>query len=260
MIGSNVRVRDSRLLDWYIGEVHLLHDELRPDASGENIRGGVLREMFIDQLRSFYDKLTQEARAESLKNSVKRTYDGFQNQIDMILQNLNNKETLSRIERNQIDEMRTTIKTHFNATRGTPKASATIKSKEVYLRDDKLKKQRRSLSGQLRNIERQIESQYTKETNGKAETESEVKDTGTQETEPKENSTKDQIKSESEIKDSSNNVVRITIVKAALDTLRDLVIKLLKDDEEIREDLLSGINSVVKKISYPKGDGYARKK
>lgn len=246
---SDVEIVRQDLLNWHIGEVHLLHNELRPDASGENIRSGVLMDMFVDQLRFFYQRLIQEARVKSLKQGIKKTYDGFQKNIDTISKKLNNGEPLKDEELNDVVNMRTTINNHMDSTRGKVKASATITSREVYLRDDELKRQRRGLSGQLRNIERQIESQNTKEANGKAESESNPIDTGPQEIKPKEYSIKDQTKSESKIKDSSNNVVPITIVEAALDELRDLVIELLKDDEEIREDLLSGINSVVGKIS-----------
>jgi len=51
---SEITVTRPDLLNWHIGEVHILHEELRPDASGEGLRASELFRIFREELRKFY--------------------------------------------------------------------------------------------------------------------------------------------------------------------------------------------------------------
>lgn len=68
--GDNVR---AGILNWYVGEVHVLADEVRPDAGGHNFRAGTARELFIQTLRGFYEELEKRAEEKSFRLSLINT-------------------------------------------------------------------------------------------------------------------------------------------------------------------------------------------
>ena len=56
-----------RLLDWYIGEVHIRSGDVQPDASGLGLRQDTARDAFLTALSIFYDKLAKRARLKSTR-------------------------------------------------------------------------------------------------------------------------------------------------------------------------------------------------
>jgi hypothetical protein len=68
--GDNVR---ANILNWYVGEVHVLADDVRPDAGGHNFRAGTARELFIQTLRGFYEDLEKRAEEKSFRLSLINT-------------------------------------------------------------------------------------------------------------------------------------------------------------------------------------------
>lgn len=68
--GDNVR---ANILNWYVGEVHVLADEVRPDAGGHNFRAGTAREFFIQTVREFYEELETRAEDKSFRLSLIKT-------------------------------------------------------------------------------------------------------------------------------------------------------------------------------------------
>ncbi len=63
-IYSNGVVR-ATLPNWYVGEIHILADDIRPDASGQDLRAGTARETFIAALQGFYKQLEQQGERKS---------------------------------------------------------------------------------------------------------------------------------------------------------------------------------------------------
>jgi hypothetical protein len=66
---SDVR---ATILNWYVGEVHVLLPDVQPDASGQDLRAGTARETFIEALQSFYKKLEEQAEHKSNVLSMAR--------------------------------------------------------------------------------------------------------------------------------------------------------------------------------------------
>src|SRR5579859_3680332 len=60
------------LLNWYVGEVHIVMSDVLPNASGQDLRMGLSRDLFIEQLRSFYKMLDQRADTKSVRISLEK--------------------------------------------------------------------------------------------------------------------------------------------------------------------------------------------
>ena len=69
LFADNVR---AGILNWYVGEVHIVAPGVLPDASGEGLRAGVAGEAFVDRIRQFYKQLEERAEDKSARISVKR--------------------------------------------------------------------------------------------------------------------------------------------------------------------------------------------
>jgi len=72
-IYSNGVVR-ATLPNWYVGEIHILADDIRPDASGQDLRAGTARETFIAALQTFYKQLEQQGERKSDIISTERKF------------------------------------------------------------------------------------------------------------------------------------------------------------------------------------------
>lgn len=60
------------LLNWYVGEVHIVMGDVLPNASGQDLRAGLTREVFIEQLQNFYKTLDQRADTKSVRLSLEK--------------------------------------------------------------------------------------------------------------------------------------------------------------------------------------------
>ena len=67
--GDNVR---STILNWFIGEIHIVTPDVLPDAGGNGLRAGTARELFLEELRFFYKKLEEQAESKSTRLSLIR--------------------------------------------------------------------------------------------------------------------------------------------------------------------------------------------
>lgn len=65
--GAFATKAQASLLDWYVGEIHILSRDILPDANGRDIRSGAAREGFILAVQAFYDRLIRRARTKSAK-------------------------------------------------------------------------------------------------------------------------------------------------------------------------------------------------
>lgn len=65
------------ILNWFVGEVHILLRDVQPDASGQDLRAGTVRDTFIESLQSFYRKLQDQAERKSeVLSMVKKLVQG----------------------------------------------------------------------------------------------------------------------------------------------------------------------------------------
>lgn len=69
MFSNNVR---SNILEWYVGEVHILATDVLPNANGQDLRAGTVRELFIQALQGFYKGIEKRAESKSERISLLR--------------------------------------------------------------------------------------------------------------------------------------------------------------------------------------------
>lgn len=74
IIGSKLEITRQDLLVWHVGEVHLLHPELRPDASGKGLPESVVHTVFRERLRGIYNKLIERSYAKQRTKSLRTEY------------------------------------------------------------------------------------------------------------------------------------------------------------------------------------------
>ena len=59
-------------LNWYVGEIHITHPEVLPNASGDNLRAGTAKELFVEEVKTLWNKLREEAEGRSERLSMDR--------------------------------------------------------------------------------------------------------------------------------------------------------------------------------------------
>jgi hypothetical protein len=87
-------------LDWYIGEVHILDNEIIPNTSRKRIEDSPYSRMSIAELRKFYNVLTQKTRVHSTYISAKKHI------VDA-------RKTVERFQKNSSDEELDALKKAF---------------------------------------------------------------------------------------------------------------------------------------------------
>jgi len=60
------------LLNWFIGEIHIVLPDVLPNASGQELRAGTARDAFIHELQAFYGRLEDTAEEKSVRVSLRR--------------------------------------------------------------------------------------------------------------------------------------------------------------------------------------------
>jgi hypothetical protein len=90
------KATDSQQLNNYIGEVHIVHADLLPNADGTGLRQGPLTSNFQDVLKNFYSELDTETRAKSIRLSTLKT---FQRATTELSKDSSSLSTGERVER-----------------------------------------------------------------------------------------------------------------------------------------------------------------
>jgi hypothetical protein len=72
-IYNDGHARDN-VLDWYVGEVHILAPDILPNASGDWLRDGTAKDAFITTIQGFYQQLEEEAEKKSQRISLARHF------------------------------------------------------------------------------------------------------------------------------------------------------------------------------------------
>lgn len=68
-------------LDWYIGEVHIIHDELKPNLQRDALEGTEFARQFVNQLRSWYVDTEFDARTKSEVRKLASINDQVESEI-----------------------------------------------------------------------------------------------------------------------------------------------------------------------------------
>ncbi len=60
------------ILDWFIGEAHIILPDVLPNAGGNNLRDGTAKDVFVEALKGLYQTLEDEADTKSQRISLQR--------------------------------------------------------------------------------------------------------------------------------------------------------------------------------------------
>jgi hypothetical protein len=227
---SKVEVTRPDLLDWHIGEVHLLHDLLRPNAGGEDVRDSVLFTAFRDQLRLFYEKkLVPISRAKQKKATLRREYTGYLNKLNAFRAKVKEGEGLDEQDKKSVQEIIAQINRHNEQAKGRRKAEAGPASQEVIVRDGEIKSKRRQIGELLVALQEEagLNAEQNKKKEKKPKKPAATGDSAT----------------------AANGRIPRDVALAIVDEIRDAVMEVLNDDPDLREDLLGRINEIVKRLS-----------
>lgn len=229
---SQVEVTRQDLLVWHVGEVHLLHDLLRPDAGGENVRDNILFNAFRERLRAFYEEtLVPISRSKQLKASLRKEYHGYLNQLNVLKQKVARHQSLGEDEKKAIQEVAAKIERHNTQAKGRPKSDAGPASQEIVVRDSQIKNQRKQITEILHELKDAAGVALERPAKNEDKKPAKTKGAKGQPARPAGN---DSIPAESAF--------------AVFDEIRDAIIEILSDDPALRDELLDRINDAVKRL------------
>ena len=229
---SLVEITRRDLLDWHTGEVHLLHDALKPDASGEHVRDSALLVHFREELRKFYEKLIETSYAKQRRKSVRSEYTKFADKVAAIVAKVQAKEPLAEADQLELKEISAIVERDNGYAKQKSPTNSAAGSREMLVREDEVKKKRRQITKLLKDLPTQSGGKTTPAARGaakKAETKASSED-GRRATTA-----------------SSEFIARSSVV-AAIDDVRDAVLEVLKDETALQKDLLSRINVIAKRL------------
>ena len=237
IIGSKVEITRRDLIDWHIGEVHLVHDLLRPDAAGEAVRDSILQNEFREQLRQFYSSLIETSYAMQRRATLKSEYAKMVKQLEAITARKEESHTVTETDRSDIKRIAQTVERDKAAKKS--KGEQGVGSREVLLRDDVVKARQRQVTKLLKELD--AESLLNDQNGGGVRTAKKA---------PKRASADTKTTSAGNGATGSNvcETVSKDAVLAMLDQVRDAIMETLKDDFLIQQDLITKINEIAKKL------------
>jgi hypothetical protein len=86
-------------LDWYIGEVHTLDNEIIPDTPRKRIEDSAYSRMFISELRKFYNGLTQKTRVHSTYISAQKHIKDAREAVEKFQKDSSNEENIDAMKK-----------------------------------------------------------------------------------------------------------------------------------------------------------------
>lgn len=112
---------------WYVGEIHIVADDILPNAGGDDLREGTAREAFVERVRKLYEELDEEASAKSVRLSlVKKVEKGRRAR-----KQLEDNPGMSRAEKveleNQVREAVQQLQKATSKTKATSEAEKTLR-------------------------------------------------------------------------------------------------------------------------------------
>ena len=229
---SNIEITRADLLNWHIGEVHLVHEELLPDASGEDIRDTEIFTLFREKLRELYRDLDVVSRTKQQTESLREKYRKDHETVVNLAKKTKEGTPLSEADKKELAEITKRVERDSKLGRTKLKDTATSISRESLVRDEQVKKTRRNIAKILKDFD----TKPVKATAGKS---SKVK---------KEKPQEGIGTVHEDMTSTINDVVQKSSVFALFDELRDAVMEILADEPSLRSDVLSRINDLVKKL------------
>jgi hypothetical protein len=237
IIGSKIEITRRDLIDWHIGEVHLVHDLLRPDAAGEAIRDSILQNEFREQLRQFYASLIETSYAMQRRATLKADYAKMARQLEAITARKEELQTISDADRSEIKRIAQTIERDKAAKKS--RGEQGVGSREVLLRDDVVKARQRQITKLLKDLD--ADSLLSEQNGAAARPPKRAAKKA-----PTDNKTSGSVNGSTGTQ-MSETVSRDAVL-AMLDQVRDAVMETLKDDFLLQQDLIAKINEIAKKL------------
>lgn len=231
MIDTMVKVSRPDLLDWHIGEIHLIHEDLKTNADGESIRDSVTFKLFKEKLRAFYVNLIIISQSKNITKKTLRDYDKFIGDLSGFLA----KNALSEPDKQILFAISQEIENHNKQVRGKLKSDIKESSKSFIYRKDVVKTRRRAVSGLISKAEKQfgIDLKASTKTKNKSKT--------------KKSSTSTEPDTTTNI-DTGADVFSKSLVIATIDELRDAICEVLSEEPSYKEDILTLIDESLVRI------------
>jgi hypothetical protein len=230
IIGSKVEVTRQDLLSWHVGEVHLLHPELRPDASGETLPESVLYTLFRERLRGIYTKLIERSYAKQRTKSLCSDYKKDAAFLATLLTKISTDSTSlspDEVQRARVIEKK--VDNDKKLAVGPLPQGTSPSDKKAYVRDDQASKLRRQLSSTLKKVVPALPGTGEQSTSAP----------GRKKTKPK---AEPEPAAEAGVTGAAPDM---TLFLSLIDEIRDAVVEVLKDDETLQTELLTRINQIV---------------
>ncbi|GEM_PF-3120842 len=238
-------------LDWWIGEIYIELDDLRPNLRRDELEESEITRQFIKNLRSWYKELADETRIISYKTRYENKYSDF----EKIIKELSEKDNLDADDKENLRQVLDQLKEHknkFEKNRG----KKNVKNKILALRDRDIKLQRRRL---VNSIEKLLGNGIEEDITGSED--EEKKPSSTQETatdskdgktEKKEKTSEDdgEKKSGIDIELTELDDERTVVSLEALLGIIEEVVDELNHDKEFKEKLIKSIKRRINQIIY----------
>jgi hypothetical protein len=221
---SNVTITRPDLLEWHIGEVHLCHDDLRPNASGEDVRDSMLFISFRDKLRDLYSDLVESANVKSKRSRLRKDYSTMLDTVLNIATKAADGEKLTEQEQIQLREIGERVQKDNALARGRLPDDVSATSNTVLVRDNEVKQNRKQITTLLDAIG--VETKPTRKSGAKGPKKPTTNGANTQ---------------------AVAGIPKTTVL-ALLDELRDAVMEILQDEPAAQKELISLINTIAARL------------
>ena len=229
LIGCDIEIKRDDLLDWHIGEVHLLHEELRPDASGEAIPDTFIFLKFREQLRTFYNKLIGISFAKQRIVTLRTDYRKMQDKLATVAQKLSQGEPVSEVDVTEVAKIALQVEKDGNLAKGMLPANTPPGDRKATVRDEEVGKRRRQILKTIKQIKEvgAFSEPNTKEKPAKKKTAQNGQTTATT--------------------TSAGEPVSKASFLAVIEEVRDAVMEVLSDEPTLQQELITRINDIVAK-------------
>jgi len=105
------RLKLENYLKWYIGEIHVVASDLRPDLQRRRFEEAEPTRQFIKRCRSVYQDFADDARRASALRARRNEYKGYEDEIEAMIQK-GAPLSLTAKEQARIVEIRKTVQEH----------------------------------------------------------------------------------------------------------------------------------------------------
>jgi hypothetical protein len=232
IIGSELQITRQDLLDWHVGEVHLLDNELRPDASGEGLPDSVLYKYFRERLRGIYSRLIEKSYAKQRTKTLRSDYKKDATFLASLKRKVELGENVTTEEVQRAESVAKKVQADNNLARGQLAAGTSPGDKKAYVRDDEAVKLRRKLGSVLRVLKPHFPS-------------SPLTSNGPTSPGGKKPKNKEQTSRPKPDGQPNTAAADVTAFLSLIDEIRDAVTEVLQDDETLQNELLGRINQIV---------------